>query len=62
MDRAQTQSSVINHFRSLVDHEVDFFLPETRQLIQVTQRLAALAAREREDRALVETIQTLSLP
>jgi len=61
VDRAQTQSSVINHFRSLVDHEVDFLLPETRQLIQVTQSLAAPAAREQEVRALVEAMQTLGV-
>ena len=59
--RAQTQWSVINYVWSLADHEVDFFLPETRQLIQVTQSLAAPAAREQEVRALVEAMQTLGV-
>jgi hypothetical protein len=36
-------------------------LPETRQLIQVTQSLAAPAAREQEVRALVEAMQTLGV-
>ena len=55
------QSSAIYYFRSLADHEVDFFLPETRQLIQVTQSLTAPVVREREVRALTEAMQALGL-
>jgi len=38
---------------------VDFYLPETRQLIQVTQNLNNAATWEREVRALQDAIQVL---
>jgi hypothetical protein len=37
-------------------YEVDFYLPEKRQLIQVTQNLEIAATREREIRALKDAI------
>jgi predicted AAA+ superfamily ATPase len=44
------QSRAIYYYRAPDDTEVDFFLPETRQLLQVTQSLAAPAVRQREVR------------
>jgi uncharacterized protein len=41
--------------------EVDFYLPETRQLIQVSQNLAQPATREREVRALTDALRGLGL-
>jgi hypothetical protein len=38
---------------------VDFYLPETRKLIQVTQNLNNAPTREREVRALQDAIQLL---
>ena len=38
---------------------MDFYLPETRQLIQVTQSLNHAATREKEVRALQDAIQLL---
>ena len=38
---------------------MDFYLPETRQLIQVTQNLNNAPTREREVRALQDAIQGL---
>ncbi len=38
---------------------MDFYLPETRQLIQVTQNLNNASTREREVRALQDAIQVL---
>lgn len=40
-------------------YEVDFYLPETRHLIQVTQNLNNAPTREREVRALHDAIQRL---
>src|ERR1700690_320140 len=41
--------------------EVDFYLPEEQQLVQVTQGLAAPATRERELRALAESVQSVKV-
>ncbi len=49
----------IYYFSSPGGYEVDFFLPETRQLIQVTQNLNNAPTREREVRALQDAIQVL---
>ena len=35
------QTPTIHYYRSPAEYEVDFYLPTTRQLIQVTQSLAA---------------------
>jgi len=40
---------------------VDFYLPETRELIQVSQNLAQPATREREVRALTDALRGLGL-
>jgi len=50
------QSREIYYYQTANGHEVDFYLPERRQLIQVAQRLDATATREREVRALAEAI------
>ena len=55
------QTPTIHYYRSPAEYEVDFYLPKTRQLIQVTQSLAAPAVREREVRALTEAMRTLGL-
>ena len=55
------QTPEIYYYRSPAEYEVDFYLPTTRQLIQVTQSLAASAVREREVRALAEAMRTLGL-
>jgi predicted AAA+ superfamily ATPase len=49
----------IYYFSSSGGYEVDFYLPETRQLIQVTQNMNNAATREREVRALQDAIQFL---
>ena len=41
--------------------EVDFYLPERQQLVQVTQTLENPATRERELRALAEAVQTVKV-
>lgn len=48
-----------NYFSSPGGYKVDFYLPETRQLIQVTQNLNNAPTREREVRALQDAIQAL---
>jgi len=55
------QTNAIYYYRSPDGYEVDFFLPETRQLIQVTQSLAEPAVRQREVRALTTAMQALSI-
>jgi len=55
------QTRAIYYYRAADDYEVDFFLPETRQLIQVTQSLAAPAVRQREVRALTAAMQALGI-
>lgn len=55
--RRDTQD--IYYFSSPGGYEVDFYLPETRQLIQVTQNLNHALTREREVRALQDAIQLL---
>ena len=48
-----------DYFSSPDGYEVDFYLSETRQLIQVTQNLSNAPARESEVRALQDAIQAL---
>lgn len=55
------QSRAIYYYRAPDEYEVDFFLPETRQLIQVTQSLAAPAVRQREVRALTTAMQAMGI-
>lgn len=49
----------IYYFASTGGYEVDFYLPETRQLIQVAQNLNNAATRGREMRTLQNAIQIL---
>lgn len=55
------KSRAIYYYRAPDNTEVDFFLPETRQLIQVTQSLASPAVRQREVSALTTAMQTLGI-
>lgn len=42
-------------------YEIDFYLPQTGELIQVSQNLAQPAVREREVRALTDALRRLGL-
>lgn len=55
------KTSEIYYFTTPAGYEVDFYLPESRQLIQVAQSLDQPAARDREIRALVDALGALSL-
>jgi hypothetical protein len=55
------QTREIHYYRSPGGLEVDFYLPETRQLIQVSHSLARPATREREVRALTDAMRSLGL-
>ena len=44
----------IYYYKTSQEHEVDFFLPKERTLIQVAQKISTAEAKEREFRALVE--------
>ena len=51
----------IVYYTSPAGYEVDFYLPEARQLIQVAQNMDQPATREREVRALLDAMEALSL-
>jgi uncharacterized protein len=51
------QTKEIYYYMTPAGYEVDFYLPEKRQLIQVTQHLENSATREREVRALNDAVQ-----
>lgn len=55
------QTSEIYYYTTPAGFEVDFYLPEARQLIQVVQNLDNLATREREMRAIFDARRTLDL-
>ena len=55
------RTKAVYYFTSPGGFEVDFYLPETRELIQVAQTLAQPATREREVRALVDAMRGLGL-
>jgi predicted AAA+ superfamily ATPase len=55
------RTSEIYYYTSSAGFEVDFYLPETRELIQVSQNLAQPATREREVRALTDAMRGLEL-
>jgi uncharacterized protein len=57
--RRMTQE--IYYVTSPAGYEVDFYLPETRQLIQVCQQLTNSVTRERETRALFDAMRGLNL-
>jgi len=49
----------VYYYTSPGGFEVDFYLPETRELIQVSQNLAQPSTRERETRALTDALRGL---
>ncbi|MBU2610787.1 MAG: ATP-binding protein [Chloroflexi bacterium] len=51
----------IYYYTTPAGYEIDFYLPESRQLIQVAQNLNHPATREREIRALVDAMRALNL-
>ena len=55
------QTSEIYYYTTPDGYEVDFYLPEKRQLIQVTQHLENAATREREVRALEDAVQSMPI-
>lgn len=55
------RTSEVYYYTSPGGFEVDFYLPETRELIQVSQNLAQPATREREIRALTDALRGLDL-
>jgi hypothetical protein len=57
--RRRTQE--VYYYTSPAGFEVNFYLPETRELIQVSQNLAQPATREREVRALTAAMRGLGL-
>ena len=57
--RRQTQG--IYYFTTPTGLEVDFYLPDTRQLIQVAQAMHDPSTRERELSAIVEVLKTQNL-
>ena len=57
--RRRTQE--VYYYTSPGGFEVDFYLPETRELVQVTQNMEQPATREREVRALTDAMRGLGL-
>lgn len=57
--RRRTQE--VYYYTSPGGYEVDFYLPESRQLLQVSQDLAQPATRDREVRALTDAMRGLGL-
>ena len=55
------QSKEIFYLTTQNGFEIDFYLPETRTLIQVTQNMSNLATREREIRAIQDAIKTVDV-
>lgn len=55
------KSSEIYYYTSPEKYEVDFYLPDTRQLIQVTQQMNQPGTRERELRAIESALQQLKV-
>lgn len=51
----------IHYFSSPGGYEVDFYLPEQRQLLQVTGNLKQSTTRDREVRALKDAIGTVKV-
>ena len=51
----------IHYYTTPSGHEVDFFLPEKRRLVQVTQSLATESTRERELRAVAEAARSIQV-
>ncbi|HNB51092.1 MAG TPA: ATP-binding protein [Anaerolineales bacterium] len=55
------QAKELYYFTTPAGYEIDFYLPETRQLIQVTQHLNNPTTREREVRALLDAMPALQI-
>ncbi len=55
------KTSDIYYFTTPAGYEVDFYLPERRQLIQVSQNMDQPATREREIRALKDAMRAFNL-
>jgi predicted AAA+ superfamily ATPase len=55
------KTSEVFYYTTPAGFEVDFYLPESRQLIQVSQSLSNPATREREVRALVDAMRSLKI-
>ena len=55
------QMKEIYYYTTPAGYEVDFYLPETRQLFQVTQHLDNPTTRECEVRALLDAMQALKI-
>lgn len=55
------QTREIYYYTTPAGYEVDFYLPEKRQLIQVAQHLENPSTREREVRALEDAIKGLNV-
>jgi hypothetical protein len=55
------KTSEIYYYSTPASYEVDFYLPEKRQLIQVAQNLDSPATKEREVRAIREAMHALNL-
>jgi len=55
------QSQKIFYYTTPSGFEVDFYLPEEQQLVQVTQNLDAPATRDRELRALAAAVQSVKV-
>jgi predicted AAA+ superfamily ATPase len=51
----------IYYYTTPAGYEVDFYLPKTRQLIQVVLNMDHPATREREIRALLDAMRALDL-
>jgi len=52
----------IHYYVSATGREVDFYLPQSQELIQVAQDMNQPQVREREVRALLEAMQAFNLP
>jgi len=55
------KANEIYYYNTPSGYEVDFYLPETSQLIQVAQNMDNVSTREREIRALIDSMQSLKL-
>jgi predicted AAA+ superfamily ATPase len=55
------QPREIFYYTTPSGYEIDFYLPEAQQLVQVTQNRNAAATRERELRALTEAVQSVKV-
>ncbi|MDW8234644.1 MAG: DUF4143 domain-containing protein [Roseiflexaceae bacterium] len=57
----QRRAPEVYYYSTPGGYEVDFYLPQTGELIQVSQNLAQPAVREREVRALTRALRRLGL-